>query len=240
MEKKKSKKVRLVIVAGGLLLLGLVGCAKQTSAPVETTVVESTVDPEEKFKIDKPIELEEPTKEVLGTDADGGKTGLTADGEIAYDSGPYGDLGKSTFDNLAGAWVKGNIPDEADLREIMDFTYGDFNNKEALTQEILAMPRNTQPAQVAKETEQAKTETKSQSQAQTQTATAPTKAETAQPVPQEPETGSYNITPEEQAEYDKFWQEAKEHPAQVGDGGTKTGTGPEWDYDSAASGWDWN
>lgn len=216
------------------------GCSKKQSAPVESTQVETTVDPEEQFKVDIPLVLEDPTKEVIGTDADGGETGLTEDGEIAYDSGPYGDLGKTTFDALAGAWVKGNITTEASLREIMDATYGDFSNKEALTKEILAMPRNEQPTQVAQETQSAPQETKSETKSQSQsgTATPPTKADTTQPATQEQET--YAVTPEQQAEYDKFWQEARENPAKVGSGGTKTGTGPEWDYDSVAGQWDWD
>lgn len=216
------------------------GCSKKQSAPVESTQVETTVDPEEQFKVDIPLVLEDPTKEVIGTDADGGETGLKEDGEIAYNAGPYGDLGKSTFDALAGAWVKGNIPDEPALREVMDVTYGDFSNKEALTKEILAMPRNTQPTQVAQETQSAPQETKSETKSQSQsgTATPPTKADTTQPATQEQET--YAVTPEQQAEYDKFWQEAKENPANFGSGGTKTGTGPEWDYDSVAGQWDWD
>lgn len=227
---RKANKVLLSIL---ILVVGLSvsACGKKVSAPEESeTVVETTVDPEEKFKIDKPIELEEPTKEVIGTDADGGKTGLTADGEIAYDSGPYGDLGKSTFDNLAGAWVKGNITDEAALREVMDVTYGDFNNKETLTKEILAMPRNTQPTQVAKETQQAKTETKSQSQ--TQTAPAPTKA---QPVPQETAV-SPDWTPEDEARMQEQLKEWKEHPAKVEDGGV----GTPINADDVIAQWDWN
>ncbi|WP_024348119.1 hypothetical protein [Lacrimispora indolis] len=186
--------------------------------------------------MDIPLVLEDPTKEVIGTDADGGETGLKEDGEIAYNAGPYGDLGKSTFDALAGAWVKGNITTEASLREIMDATYGDFSNKEALTKEILAMPRNTQPTQVAQETQSAPQETKSETKSQSQsgTATPPTKADTTQPATQEQET--YAVTPEQQAEYDKFWQEARENPAKVGDGGV----GTPINGDDAAAKWGWN
>lgn len=149
----KRKNGRLFLVTGAvvLMMLGASGCsAKQTSAPVETSAVETTVDPEERFKIDKPLDLDEPTKEVVGTIEGGGEIGVKPNGETVYDMGKYGDLGEEAFKNLAGAWVNRNIPDEKALREVMDATYGNFNGKEALTQEILAMERNpeaTQPAE---------------------------------------------------------------------------------------------
>ncbi len=241
------KKANRVIYSILILVMGLsvTACGKKATVPEESeTVVETTVDPEEKFRIDKPIELEEPTKEVIGTDADGGKTGLTADGEIAYDAGHYGDLGKSVFDNLAGAWVKGNITDEPALRKVMEVTYGDFNNKENLTQEILAMPRNTQPTQVAQETQSADTGKKAETKAQTQSEKAPTKVETAQPVTQEtaqPE-GDYwsSLTPEQRAELEAEQQrrteEALAHPAKVEDGGV----GTPINADDAIAQWNWN
>ncbi|WP_156882361.1 hypothetical protein [Lacrimispora indolis] len=200
--------------------------------------------------MDIPLVLEDPTKEVIGTDADGGETGLTEDGEIAYDSGPYGDLGKSTFDALAGAWVKGNITTEASLREIMDATYGDFSNKEALTKEILAMPRNAQPTQVAQETQSAPQETKSETKSQSQsgTATPPTKADTTQPTNSgaqstAPATDYWSsLTPEQRAELEAEAEKNRQydlaHPAQ-GDGSGTPGNN-DWVTDNPAEQWGWN
>ena len=220
------------------------GCSKKESAPTETTQVETTADPEDQFKVDIPLEIVDTTKEVIGTDADGGTTGLTYNGEIAYNSGRYGDLGKEVFENLASAWVQGIIKDEADLRETMDVTYGDFNNKESLTKEILAMARETQPTQLAKETKPANTDNKAEtkSQSQSETATPPTKADTAQTTNSDTDTyhwepsTSPDWTPEDEARMQAQLKEWEENPAQGGDGGT----GTPINADDAAAKWGWN
>lgn len=230
---RRTKRIVYLLVITGLL--GLSGCSKKESAPAETTQVETTVDPEEKFKVDIPIEIEDSTKEVIGTDADGGTTGLTYNGEIAYNSGRYGDLGKDVFNNLASAWVQGIIKDEADLRETMDVTYGDFNNKESLTKEILAMPRGTQPTQLAKETKPASTDNKSETKSQSQSGTenTPTKADTAQT------EVSPDWTTEDEARMQAQLKEWEANPAQFGTGGDKSGD-LNWDPDEAAGQWGWN
>lgn len=238
---RRTKRIVYLLVITGLL--GLSGCSKKESAPVETTQVETTVDPDEKFKVDIPIEIEDSTKEVIGTDADGGTTGLTYNGEIAYNSGRYGDLGKDVFNNLASAWVQGIIKDEADLRENMDAYYGDFNNKESLTKEILAMSRDAQPTQLARETKPAstdnKTETKSQSQSGTENI--PTKADTAQPTNSGTDYWS-SLTPEQQAELEAEAEKNRQydlaHPAKVDD---VSGVGNnDWVHDNPAEQWGWN
>jgi hypothetical protein len=220
------------------------GCSKKESAPTETTQIETTVDPEEKFKVDIPLEIVDTTKEVIGTDADGGTTGLTYNGEIAYNSGRYGDLGKDVYDGLVDAWVKGIFKNEAELRETMDSVYGNLNTKEELTKEILATPRDTQPTQLAKETKPASTDNKAEtkSQSQSETATPPTKADTAQPTNSntatyhwEPST-SPDWTPEDEARMQAQLKEWEENPAQVGDGGT----GTPINADDAAAKWGWN
>lgn len=255
----KRKNGRLFLVTGAvvLMMLGASGCsAKQTVAPAETSVVETTVDPEEKFKIDKPIDLEEPTKEVVGTIEGGGEIGVKPNGETVYDMGKYGDLGKEVFDNLAKAWVNRNIPDEASLNDVMDATYGNFNGKEALKQEILAMERNpeeTKPAETQPQaTQPAKTNpgnsnnpgngnshsgsnkgnsNNAQTPASTKANTpqAPTQAQTPPP--------ASTVTPEQRAEYERRAREAKENPPEVKE--INPILGPVDELEDAAGQWDW-
>ena len=230
------------------MMLGASGCsAKQTSAPVETSAVETTVDPEERFKIDKPLDLDEPTKEVVGTIEGGGEIGVKPDGETVYDMGKYGDLGEEAFKNLAGAWVNRNIPDEKALREVMDATYGNFNGKEALTQEILAMervPEATQPAETQPQaTKPAPAETKSgnsntpgkgnSNNGSNKGNQTPTKANTPAPT-QAPST---TLSPEQQAERQRRIDDSKKNQPTIKD--VQPELGPVDELDDAAGQWGW-
>ncbi|WP_395549184.1 MULTISPECIES: hypothetical protein [unclassified Lacrimispora] len=243
MERKQRKAKRLIVIAGAVVLLGLSasGCSKKTSEPAETIQVETTVDPEEKFKVDIPLEIDDPTK-VVETLEDGGTISTYASGETVYSTGRYGDLGKEVFENLAGAWVKGYIEDEASLRETMDLTYGNLNTKEELTQEILAMTRETQPTQVAKETKPS-TENKTEigkSQGNTKHAQPP--QQQTPPVNSSTQSTESAVspdwTPEMEAEMQRRLQEAKDHPAQVEERGG--GDKMDWDPDEAAGQWNWD
>ncbi len=174
---KKRKTMCLVVIAGTFVLLaiGSTAClAKQTLAPIESTQVETTV----------------PTTEVIETFENGDEIGLTTDEETVYAFDKYGELGKSAFDNLAGAWVKGYITDETALREIMDVTYGDLPTKEELTQEILAMERDAQ-------TNTTPTETKAETPApqESKPATQPTKPVNTTPTKPANESNNNNSTP---------------------------------------------
>lgn len=245
----KRKNGRLFLVTGAvvLMMLGASGCsAKQTSAPVETSAVETTVDPEERFKIDKPLDLDEPTKEVVGTIEGGGEIGVKPNGETVYDMGKYGDLGEEVFNNLAQAWVNRNIPDEASLRAGMDATYGNFNGKEALTQEILAMERVPEATQTAETqpqaTKPAPAETKSGnsntpgkgnsnngSNKGNQTPT-PTKANT--PAPTQAQT-----PPVTNEQVEKQLEEWKQNQPTIEEG--KPGLPSSKDMEDAAGQWGW-
>ena len=242
---KRQKKAKSLIIVTGLLVLGSTGLtactAKQAVAPVQTVITETTADP---------------TNEVEETIHGEGEIGLTEQEETVYSMDKYGELGKQVFDNLASSWVKGFIKDEAELRDTMDAYYGELNTKEELTQEILAMPRETQPSQVAKETKaQKRTETKSNTQSGTGNSQNNTKSiQPTQPqappansgtgfVPPPPEGDYWNsLTPEQRAELEaeaeRRLQEAKDHPARVEERGG--GDKMDWDPDEAASKWTWN
>lgn len=244
---KKAKKTAGALI---LLALGATGCtAKQTAAPAQMVVTETTADPEEKFKVDIPLELEDPTKEVIETIEGGGEIGKTATGETVYSMGKYGDLGKEAFDNIATSWVKGYIKDETELRETMDITYGNLSTKEELTQEILAMPRELQAQST--ESTNATTPPKSNGGQETKPATTtPTKPSTTQPTqaPQATQPANNggstqapapsNVSPEKIAEYERKKQERdSKNPTVVNDG---VSTGKDQDFDSSAGKWDWN
>lgn len=252
---KKSKVKRLLVVTGALVLLalGATGCsAKPTAVPAESTQVETTVDPEEKFRVDIPLELEDPTTEVVETIEDGGEIGVTANGETVYSFGKYGELGKTVFDNLASSWVHWKIADEAALRQVMDATYGDLSTKEELTQEILAMERDAQSNPATAETK-AETPAPQESKPATQLTkpanTTPTKTtnesnsnnSTPTTVSQEqntPAPTSSTWTPEKEAELQRRRQEAKARQSAPHNDGVRID--PTQDFDSAAGQWDWD
>ena len=253
----KRQVTRSVVV--GLIFLGLsaTGCsAKPTAVPAESTQVETTVDPEEKFRVDIPLELEDPTTEVVETIEDGGEIGVTANGETVYSFGKYGELGKTVFDNLASSWVHWKIADEAALRQVMDATYGDLSTKEELTQEILAMERDAQsnpaPTETKAETP-APQESKPALQPTKPANTTPTKSanesnnnnSTPTTVSQEqntPAPTSSNYTPEQIAkmkeEAERRMQEDKARQSAPSNNGVSTD--PNQDFDSAAGQWDWD
>lgn len=251
--KKPKKAKRLIVVAGALILLALgsTGCtAKQTAAPAQMVVTETTADPDEKFKVDIPLELEDPTKEVIETIEGGGEIGKTATGETVYSMGKYGDLGKEAFDNLASSWTKWIIKDEAELREIMDITYGNLSTKEELTQEILALPRESQTQST--ESTKATTSPKSNGGQETKPATTtPTKPSTTQTTQAPQATAPANnnggnqgqntapgLTPEQQEEVRRLKEEDKAKQTAPDNRGVDTGQGQ--DFDSSAGKWDWN
>ncbi|WP_024344995.1 hypothetical protein [Lacrimispora indolis] len=250
---KKSKVKRLLVVTGALVLLalGATGCsAKPTAVPAESTQVETTVDPEEQFKVDIPLELEDPTTEVVETIEDGGEIGVTANGETVYSFGKYGELGKTVFDNLASSWVHWKIADEAALRQVMDATYGDLSTKEELTQEILAMERDAQSNPATAETK-AETPTPQESKPATQPTkptnesnnnsnnTTPTTVSQEQNIPAQT---SSNYTPEQIAkmkeEAERRRQEDLANKPEEEDRGVDIGQ--DQDFDSAAGQWDWD
>ena len=253
--KKPKKAKRLIVVTGALILLalGATGCtAKQTAAPAQTVITETTADPEDQFKVDIPLEIEDPTK-VVETLEDGGTISTYASGETVYSTGRYGDLGKDVFDGIADMWVKWIFNDEAELRETMDSVYGSYSMKEELTQEILAMTRETQATEATKATQPTKSntqETKGNSNNTTPTKPATT-APTQAPAQTQPAstgnqntqpTASTNLTPEQvaelQREAEKRLQEDLSHPAKVEDGGA--GDNDDWIKDNPAGKWNWD
>lgn len=75
-------------------------------------------------------------------------TSLSAESETSDEADIYGNLGEDFFkQNIIANWKDYTIPDEKDLREIMDTIYENLSTKEDLIQEVLATPRDPQPTQ---------------------------------------------------------------------------------------------
>lgn len=203
-------------------------------ASVETTVV------------DAPLELDDPTTEVVETIEDGGEIGVTANGETVYSFGKYGELGKTVFDNLASSWVHWKIADEAALRQVMDATYGDLSTKEELTQEILAMERDAQtppaPAETKAETPATKPSETTAIKPSTKETTAPSKNNnsTQETKSQEQNTQPIksSLTPEEEAEVKRQQEEYIRNQPKSENGEVRID--PTQDFNSGAGQWDWD
>lgn len=232
-----KKKRCLLATTGALILLGLSvsGCsARQTMASVETTVV------------DAPLELDDPTTEVVETIEDGGEIGVTANGETVYSFGKYGELGKTVFDNLASSWVHWKIADEAALRQAMDATYGDLSTKEELTQEILAMERDAQsnpaPAETKAETPATKP-SETTKKPSTKETTAPSKNSNSTPETKSQEQTTVQeqpsgLTPEQKAEQQRRIDEQIANQPKSENGEVRID--PTQDFTSGAGQWDWD
>lgn len=233
-----KKKRCLLATTGALILLGLSvsGCsARQTMASVETTVV------------DAPLELDDPTTEVVETIEDGGEIGVTANGETVYSFGKYGELGKTVFDNLASSWVHWKIADEAALRQVMDATYGDLSTKEELTQEILAMERDAQtnpaPAETKDETPATKPSETTAIKPSTKETTAPSKNNNSTPETKSQEQATVQeqpsgLTPEQKAEQQRRIDEQIANQPKSENGEVRID--PTQDFNSGAGQWDWD
>lgn len=75
-------------------------------------------------------------------------------GTPVTDEEKYGYLQKAFWNGIAWEWTNYYIANETELRNNMDIYYEGYDNKEALIQEILALPRNkgTQPAPAPQQT----------------------------------------------------------------------------------------
>lgn len=240
-ENKETKKLqRLMVAAGGT------GCASQTSAPAQTTQVETTED-EHRFDVNIPLtgaDATQSTKDVVETVPGGGKVGVTADGETVHDMGIYGDLGKDFFEqNIIANWKNYTIPDEQKLRERIDTIYEDLSTKEDLVQIVLATPRDVQPTQ-AQPTETQATQTPNSNSnntsiggsKKTKATTTPkeTKSNTTATKPLPPSS----LSAEEQAELDRIKAEDRAKSGTNVDD-SRGGSAPKGDVDDAAKGWQW-
>ncbi len=262
MGKKEENKVtkkwqRLMVVAGGIFLLSLVGtltgCASQTSAPAQTTQVETTED-EHRFDVNIPLtgaDATQSTKDVVETVPGGGEVGVTANGETVHDMGVYGDLGKDFFEaNIIANWKNYTIPDEQTLRERIDTIYEDLSTKEELVQIVLATPRDAQPTQ-SQPTETQATQTPNSNNnntgnntgsgsKETKATTTPkeTKSNTTATKPAKSTLPPSSLSAEEQAELDRIKAEdrAKSGTNVDNDGGAG---GLGGDADDAVKQWQW-
>lgn len=263
-EKKTKKWQRLMVVAGGIFILSLstgvlTGCASQTSAPAETTQVETTED-EHRFNVNIPLTGEDATqatKEVVETVPGGGEVGVTPDGETVHDMGIYGDLGEDFFNqNILANWKNYTIPDEQTLRERMDTIYENLSTKEDLIQIVLATPRDAQPTQSQPQSETQATQTPNSNtnggssnngggSGNTTTpketkATTPkeTKSNNTATQPAKSTLPPSSLSAEEQAELDRIKAEdrAKSGSNVDNDGGAG---GVNERADEAAKGWQW-
>jgi hypothetical protein len=224
---KKQKKAKRLIIVAELLVLGSTGLtactAKQTVAPVQTVITETTADPE--------VSTSEEEETIHGE----GEVGLTEQEETVYSMDKYGELGKDVFDGFVKMWVKGIFKDEAELRETMDLTYGNLSTKEELTQEILAMPRETQP----KATEPAKTNTPTKSKPQeTKSKNTTTPTQPANTGNQNTQPANSGLTPEQKAEQERRIQEVKDNKPKEENRGVDAD--PSQDFNSSASKWTWD
>lgn len=240
------KKANRVIYSILILVMGLsvTACGKKATVPEESeTVVETTVDPEEKFKINKEIVLEPQTKEVVETLEGGGEIGVKSNGETVYDMGRYGEPGEAVFNHIASAWVKRNISDEPELRGVMSATFGELSTKEELTKEILAMERESQAVSETKalannsdnksDSQSGKTNTQNNT-----SSTQPTQGQTVTSGGQSVESSfSPDWTPEDEAEWKKTKEEWVANQPEV----TNRGGGDkmDWDPDEAPGQWNW-
>ena len=262
MDKKEENKVtkkwqRLMVVAGGIFLLSmgsaLTGCASQTSAPAQTTQVETTED-EHRFDVNIPLtgaDATQSTKDVVETVPGGGEVGVTADGETVHDMGVYGDLGKDFFEaNIIANWKNYTIPDEQTLRERIDTIYEDLSTKEELVQIVLATPRDAQPTQAQTQSETQATQTPNSNNNNTGNNTGSGSKETkATTTPKEtksnnggntatPPPTSTTVTPEQKAEFERRKQEAEAKSGTNVDD-SRGGSAPKRDADDAVKQWQW-
>lgn len=248
---KTKKWQRLMVVAGGIFLLSmgsaLTGCASQTSAPAQTTQVETTED-EHRFDVNIPLtgaDATQSTKDVVETVPGGGEVGVTANGETVHDMGVYGDLGKDFFEaNIIANWKNYTIPDEQTLRERIDTIYEDLSTKEELVQIVLATPRDAQPTQAQTQSETQATQTPNSNNNNTGNNTGSGSKETkATTAPKETKsnttaTQAPAVDPGKKAEVDakiKEWESTsgKNVDNDGGAGGINEGA------EDAAKGWQW-
>lgn len=252
MKLRERKHKHLVVITGLLMMIGLTACgrykdiAPEGNTDINVTVEESIEDPFSLNNVEVKIPESDPSIEsVIETMEDGGEIGISSDGETVYDFGKYGPLGKDMYNDIAEAWVNWSLETEEDLRIVMDTTYDSLNNKEELTQDILAMTRNERPElqqtqpeqetqQIVQKTEQPAQEIQEQKKIaqpkqETQTAVQETQAPSQQQQTQPPA----ELPAEIQARVDanQAWQE---------NGGVEVGGAPsnvtEWDYDKAMEG----
>lgn len=213
---------------------------------IETTQ-ESTEDPFSLGDIEVKVPETEPETEpsietVIATIEDGGLIGVSATGETVYDMGRYGDLGKTFFDSIANSWINWTIETESDLRVIMDTSYGNLHTKEELTQEILAMERDSKPQAHVQETQAVVQETQAPTPetkvALNETQAHVSESQVQQTVPQETQQQvvaqeqTQELPPDVQAmvNANKAWQEAGGVTEHTQGGGTP------YDYEKAMEG----